>query len=65
MALAQQRVQVEFEQTSGEKNRVAVTGAAKYSGYAYVNDISVTAANKQNTTYTLQATGDGELSKNS
>ena len=65
MALAQQRVQVEFEQTSGAKNRVPVTGSVKYSGYAYVNDISITAANKQNVTYTLQATGDGELSKNS
>lgn len=65
MVLAMQRVQVEFEQTSGAKNRVAVQGAAKYSGYAYINDISITAANRQNTTYTIQGTGDGELSKNS
>ena len=64
-ALAMSRVQVEFDQTGGTKNRTPVTGAVKYSGYAYVTDISISAANKQNTTYTLQATGDGELSKNS
>lgn len=63
--LAMQRVQVEFVQTSGTKNRVPVTGAVKYSGYAYVNDISINSANKTNVSYTIQLTGDGELSKNS
>ena len=58
--LAQQRVQVQFEQTQGEKNRVAVSGGAVYSGYAWVNDISINAANRQNTSYTIQLTGDGE-----
>ena len=61
--LAQQRVQVQFEQTQGEKNRVAVSGGAVYSGYAWVNDISINAANRQNTSYTIQLTGDGELTK--
>ena len=61
--LAQQRVQVQFEQTQGEKNRVAVSGGAVYSGYAWVNDISINAANRQNTSYTIQLTGDGELAK--
>lgn len=65
LVLGMTRVQVEFEQTAGAKNRVPVTGAVKYSGYAYVNDISVTAGNRANTTYTIQLTGDGELSKNS
>jgi hypothetical protein len=65
MVLGQQRVQVQFEQTSGAKNRVPVSGGVVYTGYAYVNDINVTAANRQNTTYTIQLTGDGELSKNS
>ena len=63
MVLAQQRVQVQFEQTQGEKNRVAVSGGAVYSGYAWVNDISINAANRQNTSYTIQLTGDGELTK--
>ena len=61
--LAQQRVQVQFEQTQGEKNRVAVSGGAVYSGYAWINDISINAANRQNTSYTIQLTGDGELAK--
>ena len=61
--LAQQKVQVQFEQTQGEKNRVAVSGGAVYSGYAWVNDISINAANRQNTSYTIQLTGDGQLTK--
>lgn len=61
--LAQQKVQVQFEQTQGDKNRVAVSGGAVYSGYAWVNDISINAANRQNTSYTIQLTGDGQLSK--
>ena len=61
--LAQAKVQVQFEQTQGEKNRVAVSGGAVYSGYAWVNDISINAANRQNTSYTIQLTSDGQLSK--
>lgn len=63
MVLAQQKVQVQFEQTQGEKNRVPVSGSVVYSGYAWVNDINVNAGNKQNTSYTIQLTGDGVLSK--
>jgi hypothetical protein len=63
MVLAQQKVLVQFEQTQGEKNRVPVTGSVAYSGYAWVNDISVNAGNRQNTTYTIQLAGDGELTK--
>lgn len=61
--LSQQKVQVQFEQTQGEKNRVAVSGGAVYSGDAWVNDISINAANRQNTSYTIQLTGDGQLLK--
>lgn len=63
IVLAQQRVLVELERTQGEKNRVPVAGAVKYSGYAWVNDIQVNAPNRQNTSYTIQLTGDGELTK--
>ena len=63
MILAKPAVDITFEATGGEKNRVAVTGSNKYEGKAIVNDISVKAQNKQNTTYTLQATGTGELKK--
>lgn len=63
LVLAQQKVQVTFEQTAGEKNRVQVSGSVQYAGYAWVNDISINAANRANTTYTIQLTGDGELTK--
>lgn len=65
LILAQQQIDVEFTQAEGEKNRVPGTGDIKYSGKAWVNDVSVNAPNRQNTTYTLQATGDGELTKGS
>lgn len=63
LVLAQQKVQVQFEQTQGEKNRVPVAGGVVYSGSAWVNDISITAANRTNTSYSIQLTGDGLLSK--
>lgn len=63
LVLAQATVQVVFEQTSGEKNRVPVAGSVTYSGEAYVNDISITAGNRANTSYSIQLTGNGELTK--
>ena len=63
MVLAQQKVQVQFEQTTGEKNRVAVTGGAVYSGYGWVNDISIQASNRTNSSFSLQVAGDGQLAK--
>ena len=63
LILAQQKVAVEFTQTTGTKNRQAVSNPIVYSGYAWVNDISVNAANRQNASYTLQLQGDGQLTK--
>lgn len=63
LILAQQEIEVTFEQTQGAKNREKVASSAVYTGKAYVNDISVQAPNRQNTTYTLQATGNGALTK--
>lgn len=61
LILAQQEVEIEFERTNGAQNRVPVDGAKVYTGKAFVNDISIQAQNRQNTTYTLQATGNGEI----
>lgn len=61
MILAKQAVEVEFERTAGEKNRVAQSGGKVYKGNAIVNDISIQAQNRQNTTYTIQAQGTGPL----
>lgn len=62
LILAMQRVWVEFTGTTGEKNRTAE--GTKYCGYVWLNDNSITATNRQNGSYSLQAQGDGPLTKN-
>lgn len=59
LALLGTKVSVSFEHTSGEKNRV-VSGVI-YSGEAIINDVSISAGNRQNATYSIQFTGVGEL----
>lgn len=59
--LVGQTVTVVFEQTTGTKNRESVAGSVTRTGTAIVNDISLNAANRQNASYTLQATGKGAL----
>lgn len=63
LVLAQNKVAVVFQQASGTNNRTAVSGGVTYSGQAWVNDISINAPNRANVTYTIQLTGDGELTK--
>lgn len=63
LILSQQEVDIEFVQTSGEKNRETSASAVQYKGKAFVNDISIQAQNRQNTTYTIQAQGNGALKK--
>ena len=52
LVLAGSEVDVEFSPTEGANNRTA-TGT-KYTCKAIVNDISVSAQNRQNVTYTIQ-----------
>ncbi len=64
--LVGETVTIEYEQTTGAKNRVAADAATgeqlyRYSGSAIINDVSISAPNRQNTTYTVQFTGTGEL----
>lgn len=59
--LARQKVEIEFTGTVGTNNRQA-TGH-KYTGQAWINDISINAANRQNASYSLQAQGTGPLTK--
>ena len=61
IALANAPVQVEFVMTSGEQNRTA--SGVKYTGSAIVNDISVSAPNRQNASYQISMNGDGPLVK--
>ena len=52
MLLAGQEVTIEFSATSGDNNRTE-TGN-KYTCSAIINDISVSAPNRQNVTYSIQ-----------
>ena len=55
------KVHLVFDQTAGTNNRVGQNSAIKRSGWAYVNDVSITAANRQNSTISVQFTGTGPL----
>jgi len=61
--LVGQTVTIEFEEVSGAQNRVAATGGTKFSGSAIINDLSLTAGNKSNATYSIQFQGVGALTK--
>lgn len=63
LLLAKQPVTVKFQTTAGEQNRQQDVSSAYYTGEAFINDISVNAPNRQNVTYTIQGTGNGQLTK--
>lgn len=56
------KVHLVFDQTAGTNNRTAQNSAIKRSGWAYINDVQITAANRQNSTLSVQFTGTGVLS---
>jgi len=56
------KVTLTFDQTAGTNNRVAQNSAIKKTGQAYITDMSVQAANRQNSTLSVQFTGTGPLS---
>ena len=55
------KVTITFDQTSGTNNRVAQDSAIKKTGQAYITDVNITAANRQNSTCSVQFTGTGPL----
>ena len=55
-------VTLTFDTTSGTNNRTGQNSAIKKSGQAYVTDVQITAANRQNSTLTVQFTGTGGIS---
>lgn len=63
MVLSGNRVWLEFVVANGDQNRTEVQDSHKYSGYVWLNDNSITATNRANGTYSLQAQGDGPLTK--
>ena len=58
-ALKGTKVDVQFGTTTGDMNRES--DELLLEGQAIVSDISVTAANRANSTYTVQLAGTGEL----
>ena len=60
--IAMTPVTLTCDTTNGTNNRVAQNGALKKSGQAYISDISITAANRANSTMTVQFQGNGALS---
>ena len=60
--IAMTPVTLTFDTTNGTNNRVAQNSALKKSGQAYIIDISITAANRANSTMTVQFQGNGALS---
>ena len=55
------KVTLTFDQTAGANNRVGQNSAIKKTGDAYINDINITAQNRQNSTISVQFSGTGPL----
>ena len=56
------KVQLTCDQTAGTNNRVGQDSVIKRSGYAYLTDYSLTAANRQNAQLNCKFSGTGPLS---
>ena len=56
------KVTITFDQTAGANNRVGQNSAIKRTGDAYVTDVTITAQNRQNSTFSAKLTGTGPLS---
>ena len=56
------KVTLTFDQTAGTNNRVAQDSAIKRTGEAYLQDFSLTAPNRANSTLTVKFIGTGPLS---
>jgi hypothetical protein len=54
-------VTLSFDQTSGTNNRTGQNAAIKRTGSAFISDVQVTAANRQNSSFTVQFQGTGAL----
>ena len=55
-------VTLTFDQTNGTNNRTGMNSAIKRSGTAYLTDLSIQAANRQNSQLSCQFQGTGPLS---
>ena len=55
------KLKLVFDVTNGTNNRTKTNSAIKKSGECYIQDMSVTAANRQNSTITVKFIGTGAL----
>ena len=55
-------VTLTFDQTAGTNNRTGQNATIKRTGTAYISDIQVTAANRQNSSFSVQFQGTAGLS---
>lgn len=56
------KITLTFDQTAGTNNRVTQNSAIKRTGEAYLTDVTITAQNRQNSTFSAKFTGTGPLS---
>lgn len=61
--LVGQKVEITFLETQGTKNREAKSGGITRTGYAIVNDCQLEFPDRADSTYSIQFTGTGELTK--
>lgn len=55
------KLKLVFDVTNGTNNRTKTNSAIKKSGECYIQDLNVTAANRQNSTITVKFIGTGAL----
>lgn len=55
------KLKLVFDVTNGTNNRTKTSSAIKKSGECYIQDLNVTAANRQNSTITVKFIGTGAL----
>jgi hypothetical protein len=55
------KLKLVFDVTNGANNRTKTNAAIKKSGECYIQDLNVTAANRQNSTITVKFVGTGAL----
>jgi hypothetical protein len=61
LIISKTKVTITFDQTAGANNRVGQNSAIKRTGEAYVTDVTITAQNRQNSTFSAKFTGTGPL----
>ena len=61
LMIAKTLVTLTFDQTAGTNNRTGQNSAIKLTGQAYLTDLSITAQNRANSSFSVQFSGTGAL----